>query len=218
MFKLLVIRFIMLDSKKDEALKRYLSKVSTSKSKSKSFSSRYYSIEYEGRKGILMRFSDHFSDMPKPGVSIDLVKVSFNYYVMKLNKAGVSFCIDEKSILAYVKSILLVYPEISESMSQLISSSAIARKEYANAAALANKAKNKLKQRNEYIDMVDEIYDQNKSLIEEIKRIKNVLGATEQKLNAATSKNEDYRKKINEMNQHYTKVKSQLDRIKSVLK
>lgn len=112
----------------------------------------------------------------------------------------------------------MVYPEISESMSQLISSSAIARRKYANAAALANKAENKLKQRNEYIDMVDEIYDQNKSLIEEIKRVKNVLGATEQKLNAATSKNEDYRKKINEMNQHYTKVKSQLDRIKSVLK
>lgn len=49
-------------------------------------------------KLLVIRFSDHFSDMPKPNVSIDLVKVSFNYYVMKLNKAGISFCIDEKKI------------------------------------------------------------------------------------------------------------------------
>lgn len=206
----------MLKSKKDEAIKRYLSKVGLKQHKSKNYSSRYYDISYGEKREFIIRFSDHFSDN-KPGIEIDLVKTSLGYYVIKLVKVGTSFSVDENNVLAYLKSILLVYPEFREAMLSFKESADNAAKNYSIAANRAISAENRLKKRTEYMDMVDEIYEQNKRLIQEISNTKAALTRSDDKLNSALKKAESYKSKFMAKNTECEQLKAKMAKIKALL-
>lgn len=105
----------MLDSKRDISIKRYLSKVGKKETQSCIYNSIYYNIEYNEKFNILIRFSDHFNNSDKN--NIDIIHRE-SYYIVK-SQVGISLVLTEDTILPYLKSLLLIYPEIHETLNNL---------------------------------------------------------------------------------------------------
>lgn len=159
----------MLNSKRDESIKRYLSKVGKLKHASKTFVSRYYIVTYNKDFDLFIRFSDHFNDVAlSRGVSIDIIKTSVGFYTLRLVKIGVSYTITEDVVLPYLKSILLLYPELDNTVTSYRRAADNAVKIATKASARADSAEAKLNKRDEYIDMVDSVYEENKILHKQI--------------------------------------------------
>lgn len=121
----------MLNSKRDESIKRFLSKVGKLERKSKVFNSRYYVISDE----IKVRFADHFSERKrkeKDELDIDIIKIT-GFYTLKVVKLGMAVTLEEDKIIPYLKCVLVLYPELNESLVVLKS----AAKKFENEANLA---------------------------------------------------------------------------------
>lgn len=105
----------MLDSKRDISIKRYLLKVGKKETQAYIYNSIYYRIEYNEKFNILIRFSDHFNNSDKN--NIDIIHRE-SYYIIK-SQVGISLVLTEDTILPYLKSLLLIYPEIHETLNNL---------------------------------------------------------------------------------------------------
>lgn len=111
----------MLKSKRDESIKRYLARVGKLEHQSKLYNSRYYKVSYGKEFEIIVRFADHFNAEVKPK-DIDIVKTSVGFYVIKTS-IGVSATLGEDTIIPYLRSLPLVYPEVSSSMTSFMNAS-----------------------------------------------------------------------------------------------
>lgn len=119
----------MLNSKRDESIKRFLSKVGKLEHKSKVFNSRYYTISDE----IRVRFADHFSERKRKNeLDIDIIKIT-GFYTLRVVKLGMAVTLEEDKIIPYLKCVLVLYPELNESFVVLKS----AAKKFENEANLA---------------------------------------------------------------------------------
>ena len=105
----------MLNSKRDISIKKYLSKVGKKETQAYIYNSIYYRIEYNEKFNILIRFSDHFNNSDKN--NIDIIHRE-SYYIVK-SQVGISLVLTEDTILPYLKSLLLIYPEIHETLNNL---------------------------------------------------------------------------------------------------
>lgn len=117
----------MLKSKRDESIKRYLARVGKLEHRSKLYNSVYYKVSYGEDIEIIVRFTDHFNTEVKTK-DVDIVKTSVGFYVIKTN-IGVSVTLGEDTIIPYLRSLLLVYPEVSSSMNTFINASQKAEKQ-----------------------------------------------------------------------------------------
>lgn len=107
----------MLNSKRDESIKRYLSRIGRLEHKSRLYNSRYYVISDE----IRIRFADHFSDREKRkknSIDIDIAKVS-DLYTIRVFNTGMTATLEEDKIIPYLKSIILLYPTLNETVAAL---------------------------------------------------------------------------------------------------
>ena len=93
----------------DKQIRRYLKSISDKQTISKTTASCYYEIKSD-EYSMKIRFSDHFSERKK--YDINIVKTNNNGFYI-LNVFGIQIIITEKNALAYIKSLLMVYPEIS---------------------------------------------------------------------------------------------------------
>lgn len=125
----------MLDSKRDISIKRYLSKVGKKETQSCIYNSIYYKIEYNEKFNILIRFSDHFNGNDKN--NIDIIHRE-SYYIIK-SQVGISLVLTEDTILPYLKSLLLIYPEIHETLNNLKESNKRIDRKYKSILMRSNK-------------------------------------------------------------------------------
>lgn len=155
----------MLKSKRDESIKRYLGQVGKLDYKSKVFESRYYKISYDESTEIIIRFSDHFKKNESQRSEIDIIKTSVGFYIIK-TKLGTSVTLGESTIMPYLKSLLLVYPEIFAALRNFKKSSDDALSLYAKAVSDKNKLEKQFIKKSEEFELADEIWEKNKQLTE----------------------------------------------------
>ena len=163
----------MLRSKRDESIKRYLARVGKLEHRSKLYNSVYYKVSYGEDIEIIVRFADHFNTEVKTK-DVDIVKTSVGFYVIKTN-IGVSVTLGEDTIIPYLRSLLLVYPEVSSSMNAFINASQKAEKQLINAVGKIAKLEATIKKRSEEFNLADSIWNENKKLLSENKSLKNTV-------------------------------------------
>lgn len=164
----------MLKSKRDESIKRYLARVGKLEHQSKLYNSRYYRVSYGESLEIVIRFSDHFNGESKTKPDIDVIKTSVGFYVIKTS-IGVSATLGEDTIIPYLRSLLLVYPEVSSSMTSFMNASQKAEKKLIDAVGKIAKLEATIKKRSEEFNLADSIWDENKKLLSENKSLKNTV-------------------------------------------
>lgn len=163
----------MLKSKRDESIKRYLARVGKLEHRSKLYNSVYYKVSYGEDIEIIVRFADHFNTEVKTK-DVDIVKTSVGFYVIKTN-IGVSVTLGEDTIIPYLRSLLLVYPEVSSSMNGFINVSQKAEKQLITAVGRIAKLESEIKKKSEEFDLADDIMNENKKLISENKSLRNTV-------------------------------------------
>ena len=163
----------MLKSKRDESIKRYLARVGKLEHRSKLYNSVYYKVSYGEDIEIIVRFADLFNTEVK-AKDVDIVKTSVGFYVIKTN-IGVSVTLGEDTIIPYLRSLLLVYPEVSSSMNAFINASQKAEKQLINAAGRIAKLESEIKKKSEEFDLADDIMNENKKLISENQSLRNTV-------------------------------------------
>lgn len=164
----------MLKSKRDESIKRYLARVGKLEHNSKMYNSRYYRVSYGESLEIVIRFSDHFNGESKTKPDIDVIKTSVGFYVIKTS-IGVSATLGEDTIIPYLRSLLLVYPEVSSSMTSFMNASQKAEKKLIDAVGKIAKLESEIKRKSEEFNLADSIWDENKKLLSENKSLKNTV-------------------------------------------
>ena len=105
---------------------------------------------------------------------VDIVKTSVGFYVIKTN-IGVSVTLGEDTIIPYLRSLLLVYPEVSSSMNAFINASQKAEKQLITAVGRITKLESEIKKKSEEFDLADDIMNENKKLISENKSLRNTV-------------------------------------------
>lgn len=193
----------MLKSKRDESIKRYLARVGKLEHRSKLYNSRYYRVSYGESLEIVIRFSDHFNGEFKTKPDIDVIKTSIGFYTIKTN-SGMSATLTEGTIIPYLRSLLIVYPEVSSSISSFMKAAQYAEKQIISKTGEVKKVEAELKRRSEYFDLADSIWDENKKLTSENKVLKNTVTLQKQQYSVLKSK--------------FDKVVGQLNQITSSLK
>lgn len=193
----------MLKSKRDESIKRYLARVGKLEHNSKMYNSRYYRVSYGESLEIVIRFSDHFNGESKPRPDIDVIKTSIGFYTIKTN-TGLSATLTEGTIISYLRSLLIVYPEVSSSISSFMCAAQYAKKQIISKTGEVEKVKAELKRRSEDFDLADSIMDENKKLTSENKVLKNTVTLQKQQ--------------YSDLKSRFDKVTLQLNQIISSLK
>ena len=164
----------MLDSKRDESIKRYLARVGKLEHNSKMYNSRYYRVSYGESLEIVIRFSDHFNGESKTKPDIDVIKTSIGFYIIKTN-SGMSATLTEDAIIPYLRSLLIVYPEVSSSISSFMNAAQYAEKQIISKTGEIKKVEAELKRRSEDFDLADSIWDENKKLTSDNKTLKSTV-------------------------------------------
>ena len=172
----------MLNSNRDKSIKRYLSKVGKLKVSSKLYSSRYYEIP---ELKLVVRFSDHFNDKTS---QLEIVKIN-QYYTIKTD-FGFSLTCLEEHVLTYLKSILLLYPELSNSVGTL-----------RRAAQRAT---------NEFSKLKSQISEQD---IQQIKLLNNQISSLQNKCNSLASKKGSLEKQTELIKKKLTKTRNALKEV-----
>ena len=164
----------MLKSKRDESIKRYLARVGKLEHNSKMYNSRYYRVSYGESLEIVIRFSDHFNGESKTKPDIDVIKTSIGFYTIKTN-SGMSATLTEDTIIPYLRSLLIVYPEVSSSISSFMNAAQYAEKQMVSKIGEIKKVEAEFKRRSEDFDLADSIWEENKKLTSDNKTLKSTV-------------------------------------------
>lgn len=164
----------MLKSKRDESIKRYLARVGKLEHNSKMYNYRYYRVSYGESLEIVIRFSDHFNGEVKTKPDIDVIKTSIGFYTIKTN-SGMSATLTEDTIIPYLRSLLIVYPEVSSSISSFMNAAQYAEKQMVSKTGEIKKVEAELKRRSEDFNLADSIWDENKKLTSDNKTLKSTV-------------------------------------------
>ncbi len=162
----------MLNNVKDQAIKRYLSKIGTLERNSKLYRSRYYKVEYSKDLEIIIRFSDHFNSETKTKSDINIVKTTNNLYIIK---SVFTITLREDEILPYLKSLLLLFPEIYSTCKSYQQVADIAEKEVMKANTETAKVVRQLDTYKEEFNEVHIAWSENKQLKGENKNLKETI-------------------------------------------
>lgn len=173
----------MLKSTKDIAIKRYLAHIGECLYRSREFDTIYYKIVFSDSLIIKIRFSNHFKDTEalfredevknNEYVScIEIVKTSLNFYTIKDSASNFSITVLEKDIVTYLKSFLLLYPELYSNISSFKNAYTEIHKKRNLLCSQVQKLNSKLKRNAEMTQLVDSVWDENKKLKKEISLLK----------------------------------------------
>lgn len=188
-----------LDSNRDIYIKRYLTHVGSLVCRSKTTVTRYYKIDYTSTYSIKVRFSDHPGrECTKDSIDIDILKTSFKYYIITLNMTNVQFVVTEDDVLPYLRSILLVYPEVKKSISSLKCTLTQVNTKYTK---LSNSFSQRLKV---------EAREMNKTLVSE-------LTLEKQRTDDLLKDLSKFKRKVAEKSQECEQLKGKFNKFKSLL-
>lgn len=100
----------MLSNNTDKQIKRLLTKYSLKKRASISTSTRYYTLPL-----FDVRFSDHFGSNKE---DVCIIKNN-TFYTVNIPKLGICTTVESNKIVPYIRSLIILYPELKETFSQL---------------------------------------------------------------------------------------------------
>ena len=146
------------------------------------------------------------------------MKTSFGFYTIRLLKAGISYTITDDLVLPYLRSILLVYPEINNTVTSLREATRIAVQTSTKSLEKAAASEAKLNKRDEFIDMVDQVYEENKILRTNISSLRGELNAIKSQLGNAKVSMEASKRKVTEKVKECEVLKNKLNKLKELLK
>lgn len=204
----------MLNEKRDETIKRYLSKVGTLERKSKLYGSRYYKISY-GESDIIIRFSDHFHSGNRGVSDIEIIKIT-EFYVIKTVE-GLSTTIEGNIVIPYLKSLLITYPEMRKTISSYKKASEEAEKMYNKAYGQMQQLQSLIKKKSEEFDLADQIWDENKKLRGEKKVLENNIKDMKLQLSNAKVSMEASKKKVEAKNIECNNLREKMTKLKNLL-
>lgn len=204
----------MLNEKRDETIKRYLSKVGALDHKSKLFGSRYYKISYS-EFDITVRFSDHFNSGSKGIPDIEVIKIT-EFYVIKTVE-GLSTTIEGNIVIPYLKSLLITYPEMRKTVSSYKKASEEAEKMYNKAYGQMQQLQSLIKKKSEEFDLADQIWDENKKLRGEKKVLENNIKDMKLQLSNAKVSMEASKKKVEAKNVECNNLREKMTKLKNLL-
>ena len=169
----------MLNSKRDESIKRYLRSIGTLKCKSKRFNSLYYSVNYSEELNVVIRFSDHFNDTKGSNKqnSIDITKVC-EFYTIKIYSTGINYTVAENNVISYLKSILLLYPEIYKGCKKYVDAYKEVNKELVSKNSDITRAESVLNKIDGYKNKINELEDKNNNLTNKVNEYKKIIDDT----------------------------------------
>lgn len=175
----------MLKSKRDESIKRYLRSVGTLKRRAKKFNSLYYNINYSEELNIVIRFADHFSERKnsEKQYDIEIVKVC-EFYTIRINLTGINYTVTENNVISYLKSILLLYPEIYNSCKKYADAYKEINKELASKSSDIMKAESILNKIKGYENKIKGLEDRNKNLTNKVNNYKDIIDKTKSIINS----------------------------------
>lgn len=151
-------------TKEDKQIKRYLKSICQSYIQSNHTYSVYYQFE-----NFTIRFSDHFSNVPKKGYWVYITKGSPEYY--HFNIFNLQFIVKSEHILLYIKSMMLFLPEMINFLElKLLHNKNLQRKITELTIELDN-TKKKYNEKLEEIQLFDDIYRENTELKNKNKRL-----------------------------------------------
>lgn len=170
----------MLKSKRDESIKRYLRSVGTLKYRSKKFNSLYYNICYSEDLNIVIRFADHFKENTE--ANIEIIKVC-EFYTIRIPSIGITYTVTENNIIIYLKSILLLYPELDKVYSSYKNAFITIKKELDRKKSDIDKASSVLNKVCEYKDTINNLNTKVKTLTSQVDIYKDKLNKLNNKIN-----------------------------------
>lgn len=197
----------MLNSKKDKSIKRYLARIGKLEHSSKVYCSRYYKLYYNEEISIIIRFSDHFSNRNNK-IDIEIIKTSLNFYTIKTN-CGITVTLTDETIIPYLKSLLIVYPDVCSPINSFKAASLYAEKELMNAKVKIAQFESKFK--NETNKSFDTVLSEYKALINENKSLKSTIDIQKSQYSTLRSK---YDKLLNNL----SKLKVLRDQLNNIFK
>lgn len=175
----------MLNSKRDESIKRYLRSIGTLKCKSKRFNSLYYSVNYSEELNVVIRFSDHFNDTKGSNKqnNIDITKVC-EFYTIKIYSTGINYTVAENNIISYLKSILLLYPEIYKGCKKYVDAYKEVNKELVSKNSDITRAESVLNKIGGYKNKINELEDKNNNLTNKVNEYEKIINDTRNIINS----------------------------------
>lgn len=204
----------MLNDKRDETIKRYLSKVGTLDHKSKLYGSRYYKISYEG-SDITVRFADHFNSGIKGIPDIDIIKIT-EFYVVKTIE-GLSTTIGGDIVIPYLKSLLITYPEMRKTINSYKKAADEAEKMYKKIYGQMRQLQALMDKKSEEFELADGIWDENKKLLEEKKDLEKTINFLQVKLDNAKISMDTSKKKADAKDKECKKLREKMSKLKDLL-
>ena len=115
-----------------------------------------------------------------------------------------SATLTEDTIIPYLRSLLIVYPEVSSSISSFMNAAQYAEKQMVSKIGEIKKVEAEFKRRSEDFDLADSIWEENKKLTSDNKTLKNTV--------------ELQKKQYNDLKSNFNRVMSQLGQILSTIK
>lgn len=158
----------MLNEYRDKTIKAYLSKIGSLNHKSPMYGTLYYNVVYENKVKILIRFADHYN--PAQSAHIDIVKTSVGFYTIK-TLLGISATLTTDTVLPYLKSLLLVYPEIVSTFNNLTKAASKAASLVKAANNTTKKLQDNFNKKSEEFELADQVWEENKELKKQVKEL-----------------------------------------------
>ncbi|MBO7211872.1 MAG: hypothetical protein J6V44_12820 [Methanobrevibacter sp.] len=163
-----------MNSKTDQAIKRYLKSISTNVHKAKCNNSIYYYLSEDEE----IRFSDHTGMKPTPRSRIlDIIKCTEHLYRFKIDQLEI--VVEAHVVIPYLKSLVLLGPWIKPYSVKLNES-------FVKQSKQIIKMQNTIDKLQHDSDIVDSVFDDNRKLNTKIRELKhkiNELGQANDKLN-----------------------------------
>lgn len=188
-------------NKTDKQLRRYLKSISNKVQESKAYKSVHYYID-----DIHIRFSDHFS--PRDEITIDIIKCTEDVYRINSDYLQVSVYAD--NLLAYVKSLLLLYPAVNGVVDKFAS----AAKSFETKYNIVNKAFKKLQTEMELVDL----YVAEKNEAENaVRACNNVIKDKNRQLNDLRNSKDSLSKENVKLKNELSNLKQKFSKLKSLV-
>ena len=188
-------------NKTDKQLRRYLKSISNKVQESKAYKSVHYYID-----DIHVRFSDHFS--PRNEVTIDIIKCTEDVYRINSDYLQVSVYADD--LLAYVKSLLLLFPAVNDAVNRFAS----VAKSFESKYNIVNRAFKKLQTEMELVDL----YIAEKNEAENaVRACNNVIKDKNKQLNDLRNSRDSLNKKNVKLKNELSNLKQQFSKLKSII-
>lgn len=144
-------------TKEDKQIKRYLKSVCQSYIQSNHTYSVYYQFE-----DFTIRFSDHFTNVPKKGYWVHIIKGGPEYY--HFNIFSIQFIIKSENALLYIKSMMLFLPEMIKFAELKSLHSKNLQRRVTELTIEIDNVKKKYNEKLEEIQLFDDIYRENTEL------------------------------------------------------